>query len=367
MRRSDMTSSETPLRRASGARPFVTLALAVTVVLTGCTGGGDPAPTTDPTGPTGPVSLVGVECSELASIDDIRGLLGDAVEPVENLYTPGGTWPIASVGLRQAGGLQCEWSDAANKAGEYEALLEIDIVPNAADEWGQWHTAMSGNYPHESDDGTMLWTCTSSLGGRYHYCDYDVFAGGAWAAIGINNIAADADTTALVTAIVATLEGATSPAAEWTAPPLAGLPSSCDALLSLETIRTTLGVDDMDARDAPLLMPYVLNTGLDAALNCSWSNPYSSVIGTPLQVVVLPGASWAWEAAWATPRPDHSPAAAVEGLGDAAFAGCQPIDNPTCFVDVLVKGAWVSLDGKGAADERTLTELAAAVIASIGG
>lgn len=366
MRRIDMNSTEAHPHRNLSARPFIVLTLALSVALVGCTGGGDPSPTTDPNSPTGPVSLVGAECSELAGIDDIRSLLNDAVEPVENLFSPSGTWPLASVGLRQAGGLQCEWSDAANQAGEYEALLEVDIVPNAADEWGTWHTAMSGNYPNESDDGTMLWTCTSSLGGRYHYCDYDVFAGGNWAAISINNIAPDADTTALVTTIVAALEGATSTAAEWTAPPLTGLPETCEALLSLDTIRTTLGVDDMDVRETPLLMPYVLNTGLDGALNCSWSNPYSSVTGTPLQVVVLPGASWAWEASWAAERPDHSPAHAVEGLGDAAFAGCQPIDNPPCFVDVLINGAWISLDGKGAADERTLTELAAEVLATLG-
>lgn len=352
---------------ANAARPLVVLALALSVVLAGCTGGGDPADPTEPGGPTAPTSLVGAECAELASLDDIRSLLGEAVEPVDNLFTPGGTWPLSSVGLRQAGGLQCEWSDAANRAGEYEALLEIDILPNAADEWATWHSAMTGNYPNESDDGTVLWSCNSSLGGRYHYCDYDVFAGGKWAAIGINNIAPDADTAALVGTIVTALERSTSPTAEWTPPPLAGLPTSCEALLPLDTIRSTLGVDDMDEREAPLLMPYALNTGLDDALNCSWSNPYSAATGTPLQVVVLPGASWAWEASWAAPRPDHSPAHAVEGLGDAAFAGCQPIDNPSCFVDVLVGGAWIAIDGKGAANEAKLIELATVVVSSIGG
>src|SRR5690606_12822375 len=101
-------------------------------------------------------------------------------------------------------------------------------------------------------------------------------------------------------------------------------------------------------------------------LNCSWSNPYTAAVGSPLQVVVLPGGGWAWDAAWTADRPDHSPAHAIEDLGDAAYASCQTIDNPPCSVDVLVGDAWVSLDGKGAADERTLTELAAEVLASLG-
>src|SRR5690606_16659771 len=244
---------------------------------------------------------------------------------------------------------------------------EIAVVPNAADEWSEWFTAMSRNYREENADGTLLWACDSSLGGSYHYCKFDAFAGGNWAAISVSNIAQDADTTAIVDQVVTALERATSPAATWTPPPLAGLPSTCEELLPLETIRSVLGVADMDEREVPLLMPYVLNTGLDGALECSWSNPYSSTLGSPLQVAVLPGGSWAWDASWALPRPDHSPATAVEGLGEAAFTGCEPVDNPPCYLDILVDGAWISLDGKGAVNEKTLAELATTVLDKLGG
>ena len=362
MRRTVM-SPDLPRRSAIPAVRPLMVALALTVALAGCTGG-DPAPQ-EPTGPTSPSSLLGAGCSDLVNLTDVRAVLGEAVDVVDDLFSPGGSWPLASVGLIQAGGLKCEWSDRANQAGDYEALLEVDVLPNAADEWSEWFTAMSGNYPNESEDGTTLWSCDSSLGGSYHYCKYDVFAGGNWAAISVSNMAADADATPIVDTIAAALTSATSPAAEWSAPPLAGLPATCEELLPLDTVRTVLGVDDMDVRDAPLLMPYLHNTGLDGALNCSWVNPFSSALGTPLQVVVLPGAGWAWESSWAIPRPDFSPAAAVAELGDAAFAGCQPVDNPPCFVDVLVGEAWIALDGRGAADERTLTELAAEILTNL--
>lgn len=357
------TTTSRPLPILRG--PVLVLAVALSIALTGCTGGGS-APTGDPEGPTGPSSLVGVECAELVNLEEVRGILNENVEQVDDFFYPGGSWPLATVGLQQAGGLLCEWSDVADPVGDYEALLEIDILPRAADEWGSWHEAMTGYYPNASEDGTVLSLCGSSLGGSYHYCKHDVFAGGNWAAVSVSNIAEDADTTPIVEAIVAALERAASPAAEWQPVPLDGLPSTCDDLLSVETIRTVLGVDDMDVREAPLLMPHLHNTGFDGALDCSWSNPHSSALGSPLQVVVLPGASWAWESAWAADRPDHSPAHPVGELGDAAFAGCQTVDNPSCFVDVLVGGAWLSLDGRGALNERTLTALATEVLATLG-
>src|SRR5690606_5895433 len=157
MRRHVLNNSLPRPGQAPYLRPAVaTLALALTVALAGCTGGGTPQPTEDPNGATEPTSLVGVECADLVSLDDIRSVLGEAVEAAKPLFTPGGGWPLASVGLRQAGGLECEWNDSANQAGEYEALLEIAVVPNAADEWSEWFTAMSGNYREESADGTLL-------------------------------------------------------------------------------------------------------------------------------------------------------------------------------------------------------------------
>lgn len=363
MRRVVMNSTSSRPLRSAGGRLLLVAAVA-SLTLVGCTGG-DPATSPSPEGPSGPVSLVGAECAELVSLDVVRGILNDSVEPVDNFFYPGGSWPVASVGLQQAGGLQCEWSDEANQQGDYEALLEIDILPNAADEWGEWFPSMTGFYQNVSDDGTMLSLCNSSLGGAYHYCDFEVFAGGNWATVSVGNIAPDADAAAIAESVAAALEAASAPAVEWTPPALEGLPSTCEDLLPLETIRTVLGVDDMDVREEPLLMPYLHNTGLDGALSCSWSNPYTSAIGSPLQVVVLPGGGWAWDEAWAADRPDTSPALPVEELGDAAFAGCQTIDNPPCFVDVLVGDAWISLDGKGAADERTLTELATQVLANL--
>lgn len=342
----------------------IAAALAVAgLVLAGCTGGGGGP--SEPEGPTGPVNLVGVECEALVDLETVRGILNDSVELVDDFYYPGGSYPMASVGLRQAGGMLCEWSDAANQVGVYEALVEVDVVPNASEAWDAWFDEMTGFYQDVSADGTKLSMCSSSLGGSYHYCRFEVLAGGNWATVSVSNITADVDANPVADSVASALGSATAPETEWTPTPLAGMPSSCSDLLSLETIRGVLGVEDMDEREAPLVMPYLHNVGLDGALNCSWSNPYTSAIGSPLQVVVMPGAAWAWDEAWGAERPDHSPAEAVEGIGDAAFGGCQDIDNPTCFLDVLVGDSWISLDGKGAVTEAALKELAAEVLAAV--
>src|SRR5690606_16869578 len=107
MRRSDMHQNLTrPQRTPHRALRIhaVTVAAALVVVLAGCTSGG-PAPSADPSGPTGPVSLVGVGCDELVSLDDVRSILNDNVEPVDNFFYPGGSWPLATVGLHQSGAL----------------------------------------------------------------------------------------------------------------------------------------------------------------------------------------------------------------------------------------------------------------------
>lgn len=361
MRRVVMSRSTTRSRGAALARVS---ALAVAgLVLAGCTGGGGGP--SEPEGPTGPVNLVGVECEALIDLDAVRGILNDSVELVDDFYYPGGSYPMASVGVRQAGGMLCEWSDAANQVGDYEALVEVDVVPNASGAWDAWFDEMTGFYQSVSDDGARLSMCSSSLGGSYHYCRYEVLAGGHWATVSVSNIAADADASFVAESVAAALGSATAPDAEWTPPQLAAMPASCEELLPLETVRTVLGVDDMAEREAPLIMPYLHNVGLDGALNCSWSNPYSSAVGSPLQAVVMPGGSWAWDEAWAAGRPDHSPAEAVEGLGDAAFVGCQEVDNPTCFLDLLVGDAWVSLDGKGAVTEHALTEMASELLSTL--
>lgn len=86
----------------------------------------------------------------------------------------------------------------------------------------------------------------------------------------------------------------------------------------------------------------------------------------PIQVVALPGADWAWDAAWAKTRPERSPSSAVDGLGDQSFAGCER-DQDTCSVDVLAAGVWISVDGNKQTGIDGLQKIAVAALANLAG
>lgn len=348
-------------------------AVAITAVLAACAPGTGPGagPDDDPSNPgaQGPTPLVSVACADLVPLEDIRAALGEAVEPDEFPFEPGGTWSLTQVGLKQGGALFCHWSDAANQAGEYAANLEIIALPDAA-AWAAWEKELAGWGPPSGFGDASYGTCTSSLGGSYQYCKQDVLVGGVWLYVSVQNLIRPDAAEPIVRSVVAAMAAAKVSAATWTPPASAiTLPTDCEKLLSTEKVATTVATADIAPREPSLNMPLIHNpalaTGLSAGLDCSWSNPYSSAVAMPVAVSVLPNAGWAWDAAWARPRPDRSPATAVAGIGDAAFSGCAT-DQNVCFVDVLADGAWVAVSGNNEAGVDALAELARASLDALG-
>ncbi len=356
-------------------RPSVALAAAValTAMLAACAPGPGPGagPGDDSSKPgvQGPTPLVSVACADLVALDDIRAALGEAVEPDEFPFEPGGTWPLTHVGLQQGGALFCHWSDAANQAGEHAASLEVIALPDAT-AWGAWEKVIAGWGPPSGFGDASYGTCSSSLGGSYQYCRHDVLVGGVWLYVSVQNLTDPDAAVPIVRSVVDAMSAAEVSAATW-APAASGisLPTECEQLLSTETVAATVATADIAPREPSLNMPLIHNpalvTGPSAGLDCSWSNPYSSAVAMPVAVSVLPGAGWAWEASWARPRPDRAPAAALAGLGDAAFSGCAT-DQNSCFVDVLADGAWIAVSGNNEAGLDALAELARAALDALG-
>ena len=74
------------------------------------------------------------------------------------------------------------------------------------------------------------------------------------------------------------------------------LPPTCTTLLTADQVGAAVAMEGITEREAPLLMPVLLNAGADAdagadaALACSWSNRYTSAVPMPIGVTVLPGA-----------------------------------------------------------------------------
>lgn len=342
-------------------------AVVVTAMLAACSPSDGPGAGPDGSpdaGAQGPTPLLAIACADLVPLEDIRVALGDAVEPDAFPVEPGGTWPLSQVGLAQAGALRCHWSDAADQRGEFAANLEVTALPDAAEAWKSWHDEFTylPAAPGLGDDA--YGNCQTST--DHWYCQFGILAGTTWLRVDLDN-ALDPDTAmSIVEAVTDAVDGASATEGVWT-PPASGLsmPVDCDLLAAAEEVGAIVATEGMAAREASLLMPLLYNAGLAEALDCSWSNAYSSAQAMPVGVTVLPGAGWAWEAEWAKPRPDSRPVTARDGLGEAAFAGCAG-DQDFCHVDVLADGAWISVTGNSAAGIDALATLAQKALDALG-
>lgn len=358
-------------RRPARSLAVIVLVAAATAALVACAPdagpGADPGDDPSGSGAPGPTPLVSVTCADLAPLDDIRSALGSAVEPDDFPLEPGGPWPLTQVGLVQAGALRCHWSDAADQQGDYAANLEVTALANAAGSWDDWKSTLASWAPASTFGDDSFGKCTSSLGGSYQYCDYDILVGETWLHIAVQNLSDPALAGPVVAAVTDAVASATVSSAGWTPPASAlSVPAACEDLVTAAEVNAILGTAGVAPRELPLNQPILYNVGHDEALACSWVNDFSSAQAMPVDITVLPGAGWAWETAWARPRIDSNPAAAHAGLGDAAFSGCTTREFSTCFVDVLADGAWITVSGNAAAGIDGLAALAQHALDALG-
>ncbi len=313
-----------------------------------------------------PNPTIGLDCDSVIELDTVQAALG-AVELREDpVRIPGGSWPLNFVGLAQAGALDCYWGDDAAPQREYPRYLAVVVRTDASGMWNSWEQELSSWSQPTSGHGDAAYADCSGQP-DYLYCEYDVLIGNAWVHAEVKNLDAHDDAAPIIRSLVDAVSEAEPAEQAWQSPAVR-LPASCAELLTADAIMTAVGFDGIAEREYPLSMPIVLNEALAGGLECSWSNSYSSEQAMPVGVAIQPGAGWAWEALWAKPRPERSPAEPLAGIGQHAFAGCSAEPNNVCFVDVLLpEGTWVAVDGNKQAGVDGLKAVAAAAIAGIGG
>lgn len=359
-------------RHTTALTASVTVAL-LTIGLTACSptgassgSGADGTGDSDNPAAAGPKPLLNVACADLVPLDDIRAAFNDAMDPDTFTGEPGGTWPLSQVGLVQAGALRCHWSDAADQQGEFEANLEVTALPHAADLWTTWHDTFTYLPPVSGLGNAAFGSCDEATGEDPAGCRHGVLVGDTWLRLDLRGLSSADLGLPIATAVTDAVGAATIVEAEWApAASSLALPATCESVMTAKEVGAVVATEGMAVREASLLMPLLFNAGLDAALDCSWSNSYSSAQAMPIGVTILPGAGWAWDAEWAKERPESRPVTAHEDLGDAAFAGCAT-DQDFCFVEVLADEAWITVNGNSAAGLEALATLAQKTLDAVG-
>ncbi|MHA6669096.1 hypothetical protein ACX3O0_09525 [Homoserinimonas sp. A447] len=339
------------------------------LLLAGCASAPTEGPPSIPDGETaaetaiGPVPLLSIGCEELIELTAVQEALGSVEPGTDPVRVPGGSWALSQLGIAQAGALECYWGDDAAPQGEYARYLIVTVLPGAAQAWqAQQSELASWSQPFAGHGDAGFADCDGSA--NYRSCTYDVLVGANWLHAEVMNLDALEDAAPIIRILTDSVAAADPVEATWSATTI--LPTACGDWLTAEEINTALGMEGIAERDYPLSMPIILNEGLSGGLACSWSNSYSSVQAMPVGAAALPDAEWAWDAAWAKPRPDRNPATPLGGIGDQAYSGCATDEN-VCFVDVLSNGTWITVHGNKEAGIDGLTQIAALALANLGG
>jgi hypothetical protein len=340
------------------------------LALAGCastsTGGEPLPPDADTATVDGPAPLLSIGCDELVDLDAVQQALGTVEAGIDAVRVPGGPWSLAHVALAQSGALECYWGDDAAPQEKSPRYLSVTALPGATQRWESLQPELtSWSQPLAGHGDAAFANCAGSA--DYLYCEYDVLVGSTWMRAEVMNLDAHEDAAPIIRTLVDALSEADAVAPVWE--PTGTLPAACTEWLTEAQISTAVGMDGIAEREFPLSMPIILNGALSngalsGGLACSWSNSYSSEQAMPIQVAALPGAGWAWDAAWAKARPERSPAAPLDGVGDQAFAGCAT-DQDVCFVDVLAGGTWLAVEGNKQAGIDGLTRIATAAVAAL--
>jgi hypothetical protein len=362
----------TRIRRLVMRQPTRTVTVSSAAVVLGCLllAGCAAAPTDGVTAPdggsttvaaAGPVPLLSIDCDELIELSVVEEALG-AVQPgTDPVRVPGGSWALSQVGITQAGALDCYWGDDAAPQGDSPRYLIVTVLPGAAQAWEAQQAELAfWSQPFGGHGVAGFADCDGSA--NYRSCKYDVLVGTTWLHAEVMNLDALEDAAPVIRGLTDSVAAADPVNDSWSE--TTTLPTSCADWLTAAEINGTLGMEGIAERDYPLSMPIILNEGLSAGIACSWSNSYSSVQAMPIQVAALPDAEWAWNAAWAKPRPVRNPAASLNGIGDQAYSGCAT-DQSVCFVDVLSNGIWISVSGNKEAGIDGLKQIAALALGKL--
>jgi hypothetical protein len=354
----------------SGARGFrlltVLLSAAVIAVLAGCapathaaptatrSASARPTPTVEPQSAT-PTPLLGGDCSKLIPIDDV---VSATVVPTVALVPARPLNDLYQLPIRQAGGLECEWSGPG-----ITADLDVSVLPNAraildaqaarldAGDDTKKNEAHVANVPVFGD---RSWTDCISLGeDPSDGCWFDIQVGTFW--IEVDQVYGGSFTpypqasgvTTLLTHLVDKVRSLT-PSRAWK-PDIGALslPTTCGATLSLATVRSVTGGPDLTQPAETGTFNALLDGAFTStgSLFCQWLADSDGAPVAGFSLVMVPGSAWAWSAMAGPPAAVAPyPLAAQTGLGSAAFGGCRTDSlSSECDLFVLADHTWFEL------------------------
>lgn len=340
----------------------LTVGIAALALLAGCSAPTpNGAPGDDPAAPTaGPA--IDLDCAGLLDLD----LLGDAfaaeLEPIPLTFDGAGDYYVlAQIGLAQAGALRCEWSDGGGDGPE--RYLTMSVLPDAAEAWAAQSAAIAIFQPQADAYGDASWHTCSDTGG-YASCRIDVLSGDRWLTAVLGGLAATDAAAPVIEAALGTL----ATASDLDTPGRVPAAGSCDELAPTDLVSSGLGagVERVDLETPVQPVAYHAGFLVAGGTHCYWRNDLGSASALSATFGYLPGGAAAWDDYWADEPNARVDREVVDGLGDAAYAGCNA--DVHCFASVRVGDDWfqVSINDEASPDERDRAiEVARAVLAGL--
>ncbi|MEO5920918.1 MAG: hypothetical protein ABIQ01_07220 [Pseudolysinimonas sp.] len=312
------------------------------------------AATPEPADPAGPAAASGerpepaadVTCNDLtnpAQLDPIFAVAVNLAPPTRTYEYVGATIADEWV-VRQAGGIACQWSDPegiSTSEGRYLSGMDLRLLAASGPQWQEYSDA-------EGDGSDQRFSCS-----EYGYCDFDVYtATGWWLSLSAFNIDAlpaptEASLRALTlpvfSSIATTVAALPAPDPGWAAPtPDIAFGGGCTGVTTGERIASALGLGVAVGNES-YEYPYITTAAMLSigGSDCRWVR--ASDGWDIAYIEVLPGGSWAQEAAKAAMEANGAtvPTPAVAGVPAGATALYHHVDSTA--LDVVLGGSWIKI------------------------
>ena len=383
--------------RRSGSALVATLAVAFLTVatLTGCAGPSHPSGaissiprphlTSVPTPASTTAATTSTPCDRIASLAAVRAALTSTAVTAQPYYlTDEGEPPqLSYTAVPLLGGVQCLWQD---RAADPTYSLNVELLPGASAAFiadsASLESADDGHgdisLPNIPVYGDASYTqCLNIDDPWYGECAFNIRVGNYWVVVDTlnHNLATPYPESPALVALLGDVISYVRSLPANPVPPHPGaqlltLPTGCNRVLALATLRTTLGQPTLT--DTPYEGGGAYRGGLDAAasiaaheLSCFWI----ADDGTLLSLDLISGSAVAWGTSGAPAGAAASGLTALSGVGRAAYQSCTTdASHSVCVVDVLIANTWFQLseNSPSAVNSTAFDSLARQLVTAMG-
>jgi hypothetical protein len=375
---------------ATFAAAFLTVA-----ALTGCTGPSHPSGAISPlprphltSAPAPAPTAAGTAstfCDRIVQLTAVRAALTSTAVTAQPYYLSDEDESprLSHTAVPLLGGVQCLWQD---RSVDPTYRLNIEVLPNASAAFvadsASLESADDGHgdvsLPNIPLYGDASYTqCLNIDDPWYGDCAFNIRVGNYWVVVDTLNhdLAAPYPESSAVAALLNSIISFVRSLPANPVPPhptaeSLTLPTSCDRVLPLASLRTAVGEPTLV--DTPWEGPGAYRGGLDDAastaaheLSCFWI----ADDGRLLSIDLIPGSAVAWGTGPAPSGTAETGLTALSGLGRAAYQRCTTdASNSQCQADVLVANTWFQLteDNSTAVSATAFDSLAHQIVTAMG-